>query len=596
LKNTTLNFGDVEIGFTFSKGVVIHNDGDADLIVSLAVQGTPTLSIWTDIGVTTNATIRPGDPPLVLRQEFHPMAVGAATMELRATTNDPALPSQIITLSGNGVLPKPLDSVLVLDRSGSMAEPAGDIKKIEALRNASQLYASLLRFDPITNTGDKLGLVKYNATNSDYMPLGFMDGAQRNAILNNFLSAGALSDPSRIKPDGTTGIGGAMQRGAGMLAGSGNDRNIAMVLLTDGAENASPYINEVRDGIATGNPRLKMFSVGLGFAVEPGKLQSITNVTDGYHQVVDELTGQALFDLESFYFKIFTNAAGLNQVVDPTVLVDISTPTVTVIERARIVTSDRSATFVILDEPALRQFYTLEFVSPKGVVIQSGTTIGSVPIQERTNLNHRIFRIVFPDPAQADEYVGDWILRLKPNGKWSPGNVKRALSDSKTEFSGNFTPYSGFVPIGFMAAVTTDYRLDVAVSASSYLPGDRIKIKAKLTDRGWPSPHGRVNVIVTLADGSQQTVTLRDDGLDGDTAASDAVWSGWFNDTSKVGNYKFRFKAIGRNTRGELTPREDMRFVTLKPIERTPDPKGGDPSGSGCIDVCLKFCEKCKRQ
>jgi hypothetical protein len=72
---------------------------------------------------------------------------------------------------------------------------------------------------------------------------------------------------------------------------------------------------------------------------------------------------------------------------------------------------------VILDEPALRQFYTLEFVTPKGLIIHAGTNIGSVPVQERTNLNHRIFRIVLPDLSQASEYVGDWILQLKPNGK-----------------------------------------------------------------------------------------------------------------------------------------------------------------------------------
>ena len=196
IENTTLDFGDVEIGFTFAKGLVIHNDGDADLTVSVAVQGTPNTSIWTDIGVATNVMVRPGDPPLTLRQEFHPIAVGAASMELRVTTNDPALASQTITLSGNGVSPTPLDSVLVLDRSGSMADPAGDVKKIEALRSAAQLYANLLRFDPITSTGDKLGLVKYNAANSDYMSLGLIDGAMRNSNTSNFLSAGAVIDPS----------------------------------------------------------------------------------------------------------------------------------------------------------------------------------------------------------------------------------------------------------------------------------------------------------------------------------------------------------------------------------------------------------------
>ena len=598
IENTTLNFGDVELGFTFSKGLVIHNDGDAALTVGVAVQGTPNTAIWTDIGVATNFTINPGDAPLVLRQEFHPIAVGVQNMQLNVTTNDGTLASQVITLTGNGVTPKPLDSVLVLDRSGSMADPAGDIKKIDALRSASQLYADLLRFDPITNTGDKLGFVKYNATNSDYMPLGLMDGAQRNAILSNFMSSGAVTDSSRIKPEGRTGIGGAMQRGATMLAGSPSDRNIAMVLLTDGAENETPYIADVKDGIMTANPRLKIFSVGLGFAVEPAKLQSITNVTDGYHQVVDQLTGQTLFDLESFYFKIFTNAAGLSMVVDPTILVDISIPNPTVIERATIVTSDRSATFVVLDDPALRTFYTLEFVSPKGDVMVPGASVGGVPIQELANLNHRVFRIIFPDPAQADEYTGDWVLQLKPNGGWSRDKVKSALAESSTQYSGNLTPYSGFVPIGFMAAVTTDYRLDVGVTASTYLPGDKVKITGKLSDRGWPSTSGKIDVLVTLADSSQQTVALRDDGAGGDTTAADATWTGFFDDTAKAGNYKFHFKAIGKNTRGELAPREDVRFVTLKPLERTPqDPRDPrDQKDCDIRDVCLKFCEMCKKQ
>ncbi|HZR02643.1 MAG TPA: choice-of-anchor X domain-containing protein [Burkholderiales bacterium] len=591
IENTTLVFGDVELGFTFSKGLVVHNDGDADLTVTVAVQGSPNTSIWTDIGVTTNFAVRPGDPPLVLRQEFHPIAVGAASMQLRVTTNDPAASSQTITLSGNGVTPKPLDSVLVLDRSGSMADPAGDVRKIDALRSASQLYADLLRFDPITNTGDRLGLVKYNATNADYMPLALMDGAQRNAISSNFLSSGAVNDLARIKPDGRTGIGGAMQRGANMLLGSGTDRNIALVLLTDGAENEAPFITDVKNGITAANPRLKIFSVGLGFAVEPAKLQSITNVTAGYHQVVDQLVGATLFDLESFYFKIFTNAAGLSMVVDPTVLVNVSTPTPTEIERARIVTSDRSATFVVLDEPVLRQFYELQFVSPTGVVIQPGATIGGVPIQELRNLNHRVFRIIFPDPSRATEYTGDWVLQLKPNGRWNPDAVKRALLESHTQFSGNLTPYQGFVPIGFMAAVTSDYRLDVAVNGSTYLPGDRVKISAKLSDRGWPSPLGKVEVIVTLADGTRKTIVLHDDGLNGDSAANDATWTGWFDDTAKSGNYKFHFLAVGRNSRGELAPREDVRFVTLKPIEQTPNPEG-----EGCLDACIKLCERCRKQ
>ena len=48
--------------------------------------------------------------------------------------------------------------------------------------------------------------------------------------------------------------------------------------------------------------------------------------------------------------------------------------------------------------------------------------------------------------------------------------------------------------------------------------------------------------VVTLADGNQQNLDLRDDGLDGDTTAADATWSGWFADTPRAGNKKKAFE------------------------------------------------------
>ena len=37
VSDTTLDYGEVELGFAFTKAIVINNDGDADLEVSVAV-------------------------------------------------------------------------------------------------------------------------------------------------------------------------------------------------------------------------------------------------------------------------------------------------------------------------------------------------------------------------------------------------------------------------------------------------------------------------------------------------------------------------------------------------------------------------------
>jgi hypothetical protein len=356
-----------------------------------------------------------------------------------------------------------------------------------------------------------------------------------------------------------------------------------MVVLTDGIENREPWIADVLTPIRTTFPALKMYSVGLGDSIEPTKLQSITNVSTGYHQVAAALSDTTLFDLETFYFKIFSNAAGMDMVVDPTHVVDLKSPGTIIIDHATIVSSDHSANFLVMDDPLLRVFYDLEFVSPSGAVMVPGVTIGGIPIQESRRHTYRIYRIVFPDISQADTYVGDWIVRLKPNGKWKPEIVKQLLPRSPIQYSGYISPYQGLVPVGFAAAVASDYKLKVALLPSSYLPGADVTLTASLSDRGWPAPDGQVHVTATSPSGGTHQLTLYDDGTHGDQIAGDATWSNHFIQTASPDTYKFLFRSIGQNERGELAPREATRYVTLMQPEPTP------PRGTCIPCLMLKF-------
>jgi len=568
IEEIVLDYGDVELGFSFRKALVIHNDGDANLTFSVSA-ATGNTSHWSEITAPSGpTTLAPGDPPAVLMFTYTPQSIATHSMQVEVTSNDG---DQMINLTGRGRTPVPIDTMLVLDRSGSMDEAVGERRKIDAARDAANLYSDLLRDDVgNTGTGDKLGIVKYNDSNSVYLPFDFTTAARKTDIANNYLSNAALGDSGKLKPDGYTGIGGGMQTAAFQFGAADPERRQVMIVLTDGIENREPWIQDVVTPIRNTFPDMRMYSIGLGEDIEPTKLQLITNVSDGYHQVQAVLSATTLFDLETFYFKIFANATDMDLVLDPTYAVNITSPNPIEIAKAGIITSDKSATFLVLDDPALRPFYDLEFVSPQGNVIVPFVTIGGIPVQVSTRHTYKLYRIIFPDISLQHTYVGDWIVRLKPNGKWSTHAVREALAKGSVKYSSFLTPYQGLVPVGFAAAVSSDYKLKVALAPTSYLPGADVLLTATLTDRGWPAPKGNINTTITSEGGATHNVTLYDDGTHGDQVAGDATWSNHFTQTATPNVYKFLFHSIGYNDRGEMGQREATRYLTLMQPEPTP--------------------------
>ncbi len=576
IAEAVLDYGDVELDFAFTKALVVYNDGDAPLTISVTnISGAdPDLPQWPTITEAVDINLPVGTDPVVFQQIYEPQILGAHSILLQVTSNDPANPSQNVTLTGTGIAPIPIDTVLVLDRSGSMSETAGVRRKIDAMRDAADLYTHLLRRDiGATGTGDKIGYVKYNHTNSIYLSLDFVDDpvavGSHVADAEDKLSNAALSDAARLQPTGATGIGGAMQTAAGMYTVPAGDRKHVMVVLTDGIENRTPYINTVIGPIQAANPDLSMYSVGVGSNIEPTKLQAITNIGNGYHQVSDDLSGVSIFDLETFYFKIFSNATGMDLVVDPTFAVPVLGNQPIVVDTARITSSDRRAIFLTLDTPALRKLYDLELVAPNGDIIGPGATVAGVGVQYTARNTYRIIKVVLPDAAANSDFVGDWKLRLTPKGGSDPEPVKALLTTGPSAFD----PSAQIVPIGFATAVASNFRMRIEVLPSGYLPGADVLLTASLTDRGWPATSGRVSVDVTRPDGRViENIQLVDDGTHGDQIASDGTWTGRFVQTGASGSYGFVFRAAGRNHAAELVPREASRFVTLMQSPTDPAP------------------------
>lgn len=578
LEETVLDYGGVELGFAFTKAIVIHNDGDADLVVSAASAspGSPDLTQWPVSDLAAGATIAAGAAPLVLKQEFLPTSLGAHQIGITVTSNDPAQPSVLVQLKGSGISPIPIDSVLVLDRSGSMSETAGARRKIDALGTAADLFANLLRPDSGAGTGDKIGLVKYNDTNQVYSALAFADdpatAGSHIADIDTKLAPAALADPGGLLPQGSTGIGGGMQTGAAQLPLPAGGRKHVMVVLTDGIENVDPRIDAVLPGIHAGDSDLRIYSVGLGNDIDPTKLQSITNVTNGYFQVADDLSGASLFDLETFYFKIFANATDLQIALDPTRPVALGGGGPVIVDRVRISSSDHRATFLALDLPETRALYDLELVDPNGNVIGPASTVGGVPVHIVRRGTYTIYKVVFPSGLAPAAYVGDWLLRLRPKDEPPAPAIKSATGGRAVE-------------IGFAAAVGSDYRLGIQLVSSTYLPGSPVSVIVALSDAGWPACEGRVSGSVTAPDHTVSPLAFYDDGTHGDLAARDCAWTGQLAATGQTGVYRVSVRSVGHNARGDLVIREATRFITLAPGAAGPccgTATGGTGAGGPC--------------
>lgn len=578
LDSAVLDYHQVELGFAFTKAIVVRNAGDAALALTVA-DATPLgadAPQWS-LRETGSTMVAPGGEA-VFRQVYEPTTVGTHLIQMVVTGNDPTNPQVVVTLTAEAIPPTPIDAVLVLDRSGSMNDPAGSAgTKLSALKRSANLFTDLLaqRSAGIPAAdADKLGLVRYNHNNDQLLALDTLQGGQVTT---------AHTSIDGLTATGATGIGGAIDRAGGMLVGSAADRKHVMVVLTDGNENRNPRIGDVVPVVQGADPVLKMYSVGLGSNIEADKLQAITNISNGYHQVVDDLSGTSIFDLETFYFKIFANAADMQLVVDPTVPVNLNTLTPMIIQQAAITSSDKSATFLVLDVPALRPYYTLDFISPTGQVIGSGSSVGGIAVHELARDSYRLVRVVFPSLAMAPQYVGVWHLRITPKGRPDKG-IMRELHEAGQFTTGDpvYNPPGGIVPIGFAAAVSSDYRMDVSVASSGPLPGAELTVTATFTDRGWPAPKATAYATITSPSVTQYgPLALYDDGTHGDVDAGDAVFTTRFLQTTEAGTYKVFFQGQGHNERGELAPREASRYVTL--MSPTRDPK----DGAACMSCSL---------
>ena len=193
--------------------------------------------------------------------------------------------------------------------------------------------------------------------------------------------------------------------------------------------------------------------------------------------------------------------------------------------------------------------------------------------------NWSLFLAKFPAADITHDYIGIWRfrVRIEEPDKW----LDSLVAKQRTAYfpSTNFGE-DGRHRMSFAASVGSDYRLAVSLAPGIVLVGDPIQMRAALTDGGWPSPDGRVDVTIQGPDGGIDSQTLFDDGVHGDDLSADGIFGGTYTNTVPRGVYRFNFHSDGTTERGE----EVHRYANRSQFVGVPS---DDPKEEECIPCKL---------
>ena len=198
-------------------------------------------------------------------------------------------------------VPRENNSVaLVLDRSGSMSDPAGGIStKSSLLKNAVSVFNSLML------ANDEIALVSFDDQIATPAPMQAVSaGAVPPVVAGNTLD-----------PRGLTCIGGGIQQGSTEL-GLATHTNRSMVVLTDGMENVHPYVAELPAGTITD----RTYAIGFGLPgdISTAVLQQITSNTHGDLIITGNIsTAEQGFNLTKYFVQVLAGVTNMNVLLDP---------------------------------------------------------------------------------------------------------------------------------------------------------------------------------------------------------------------------------------------------------------------------------------
>lgn len=444
--------------------------------------------------------------------------------------------------------------VLVLDRSGSMADVASDgFTKSELLRSAVGVLHALMQDD------DEIGIARFDHEADVLLPM-----TPKSAGLGTTLTGSGLD------PRGATSIGAGILIGHDLITGPGATKpNKAMLVLTDGNENTAPFIA----GLPSGTIDQTTFAIGFGL---PGQvsdpiLDQISANTGGYLLVTGNMSSDAeRFALAKAMVQILKDATLGDTIVDPQgQLFWNDKPTLIPFEVAE---TEVSIDVVVLCPVPFA--LDVQVITPAGVVLTSAT-----PPNVRYVLGADVayYRILLPalpsDPAGS--HRGTWQASIRLH---DPRELAELLRRKDNEIEDALRRLRalgrGPVPYNLTVHAYSNLTLDGAVQQRSYAPGDSMHLIASLREYAVPL-QSAAEVVAQAVEPDGTRVTLR---LHPSTAGSyeaDFV-------PRRPGLYRFTFTARGTTSSHAPFQREQVRTASVWAGGNQPYDPRPSSGGDGC--------------
>lgn len=455
-----------------------------------------------------------------------------------------------IDLTGNCVARPRVAAQLVLDQSGSMQGMTDEgRRKVDVLKDAATVFVDHLYDD------NAIGLNGFHAD-----PVPIMDVQNAGAA-----GAGGGRDDAHDEllvfahvPGALTAIGDGIELARTQLedartaAAGGPDPfdRTAMVVLTDGKETASLYIDEVAGGIITDD----VFAIGLGTGeqIEPAALIALTAMTGNYTLMTGNLSENDSFLLDKYYLQIL---AGLNNndiILDPDGWLGAGREVRIPFD---VTGSDIEITPTVISDAAWAMEFSL--IAPNGEVIDPGVAAASAAVQFSSRKRTQFYRVNMPLAIKGDPlHGGTWQMVLKRD----EGSFKKYLASLDNNQKALARIKAHGLRYSANAYVYSNLRLKTSLLQSSYEPGATLTVRAGLSEAGGPFG-GRASATaqVKLPDGGASTLTLH--------RTSQGVFEAKMR-VEEAGIYSFRIVVRGATAKEQPFTREQMATAPIW--------KGGD--------------------
>ncbi|GAA4439505.1 hypothetical protein GCM10023091_21780 [Ravibacter arvi] len=482
------------------------------------------------------------------------------------TPDDPVTSSVTLNLSATAVDPPPVDSVLVIDRSGSMSEPTGvpGASKMDLAIQAANLYVSLLK------DNDRIGIVRFNhqaANPGDVLQSLVVagdpvSGSGRTAARN-------VLTTTNLNPGGNTSIGGGTLLGSAVLDSAVATAR-AVVVLTDGIQNTSPDIPAASAAVSAKSPRQRIFAVGLGLNQLEDQLVQLASVNNGLAQITGELAGDREFLLQKLYVQILTDVADEAFVQDPTLILYPGTEQATDVYIGEV---DVAVDFVVVYRKMTSYPHVeIWLEAPNGALIRPGDAGTTFPnFQFISGDGHVYFRCQFPAfPDKPEGHIGRWRV-------WLANRKSEYRLASSQGYGKNFY-------YAVMTKARSDLRLRGFVAQSDYAPGSAMSVIIEPTLYGQPVGLTLpVEAHVTRPDGVTKIIRL-DPNAD--------HYRGSFDDTYQPGVYHIAVTAFATTPLGAKVTR--YRYLTgliFKAGDGTPGGGHENEPGHSCDEAKKMYAQ-----